>query len=235
MVANANDINTEKKVELFNLMMGEVPQPVTGTTRVPKAPSSERIVPPVQQDRSVGWIATFSAREHGGGSFGQFPERTCVVKTPAAIDIRPFLPSDLSSRNVLISMTASTDHQVIEAGRWGYFVKVDMAPNTQCMNFEELSDGVPIWRSGSMDLVTSSTSKEIPAQYAQQSKGMHTVTIKLACYVLAREFPVVSLTLQTPTGEWTRPTGGDFTVNKLKPLDRPPSVGGDTACVDKGG
>jgi hypothetical protein len=96
----------------------------------------------------VGWAVTFSAKEQGGGSFRQFPSRTCLVNTPAAIDIRPCLPDGLSSRNVFISMAATADHQIAEAGRWVYSIKLNGAPQsyTQCSNLEIQSDGAPIGR-----------------------------------------------------------------------------------------
>jgi hypothetical protein len=53
-----------------------------------------------------------------------------------------------------------------------------------------------------MPLVMWSMSKEIPARGAEQSQRMHTVPIKLACYVFAGQFPVVGSTLHAQTGEW---------------------------------
>ena len=199
------------------------------------APMFPRPVPPPPPPplHVAGWVATFGAKEQGGGSFRQFPQRTCVIGTPAAIDIRSFLPRDLSSRNVFVAMTATTEHQVGEPGRWVYYVKVNGASSsyTQCMGFEVQSDGIPIG-GGAMPILqgASATSDASPA--AVQSKGTHTLAIKLACYFQGGQFPVVSVNLKPPSGEWRPPTGGDFTIVKPVSSDKPPGALGDVACTD---
>jgi hypothetical protein len=102
---------------------------------------------PVPPGRVSGWVASLNnVSGAGGGDHSTYPSRTVLVTTPAAIDIRPFLPAGLSQRNVFIAMLARTDHNVVQPGRWVYYVKFVGAPNsyTQCTNFEFQSDGVPI-------------------------------------------------------------------------------------------
>jgi hypothetical protein len=200
----------------------------------------ERILPPTRVEppnppprRVVGWVVTFGAKEQGGGSFRQFPSRTCVVKTPSAIDIRSLLPQDLSSRNVFIPLTANTDHQIIEAGRWVYYFKINGTPAsyTQCSNFEVQSDGVPI-RGGAIPILTGASSSTDTSVGVEQSKGMHVITIKLACYFQGGQFPVVSITLKPPSGQWRSPASGDFTVTEPTSPDKPPSALDSGPCVD---
>jgi hypothetical protein len=97
--------------------------------------------------RRSGWLVNFGANGARGGNFGDFGTRYAIVETPASIDIRKHLPPGLSSRNVLVSLVATTDHEVLDPGSWIYFVKLIGAPNsyTRCTKFEVQSDGAPIW------------------------------------------------------------------------------------------
>jgi hypothetical protein len=181
----------------------------------------------------AGRVATFGAKEQGGGSFRQFPQRTCLVSTPAAIDIRPFLPSNLSSRNVFVPMTATTEHQVAEPGRWVYYLKINGAPSsyTQCTTFEVQSDGVPIG-GGAMPILQGASASSDSSPATMQSAGTHTSAVKLACYFQGGQFPVISINLKPPSGEWRTPNAGDFTVVKPVSPDKPPGALRDTACTD---
>jgi len=202
---------------------------------IPPPPPPPQPPPKVPAQRVVGWVVTFSPKEQGGGAFREFPSRTCVVKTPGAIDIRSLLPAGLSARNVFVPMTATTDHQVVEAGRWVYYLKITGAPTsyTQCTNFEVQSDGVPVQIGGSvMPILTGTSLSTDKSVGIELSKGMHTLTVKLACYFQGGQFPVANLTLKPPSGQWRPPTLGDFTVEKPTLPDKPPSVVPDAPCVD---
>jgi hypothetical protein len=197
------------------------------------APPGRGEIPPSARDRVAGWLATFGAREHGGGSFGQYSARTCLVSTPAAIDIRPFLPPGLSPRNLFIEMKATTDHQVVEPGRWVYALKINGAPSsyTQCMTFEVQSDGVPIG-GGAMPILTGVSSALENSSAAVLDAGTHNLSVKLACYFQGGQFPVVSLMLKTPSGQWRVPSQGDLTTTPPSSPDKPPSPSGEPACLD---
>jgi hypothetical protein len=179
--------------------------------------------PPLPSPRVTGWIVTFATNEAGGGQHRNFPSRTILINTPAAIDFRSSLPADLSSRNVFIAMTASTDQQVTDAGKWVYYVKLIASPSsyTQCTNFEVQSDGIPIG-GGAVPILQGAASSTEASMTIERPEGMHTLTIKLACYFQGGQFPVVSLTLKPPSGQWRRPTAGDFTVVKPVNPDVPP-------------
>lgn len=172
-----------------------------------------------QSSKVPGWSATFSTKEAGGGSFRSFPLCTTLVNTLAAIDINSSLPPGLSHRNVFIEMTATTDHQVSDddEGRWGYYIKVvnaSSSPYTQCTTFEVKSDGVPIG-GGALPILQGATSNTSKPMEADQMAGMHTLTIKLACYFQGGQFPVVSLQVKPPRGQWRLPVANEFTVEKL--------------------
>lgn len=173
--------------------------------------------------RVQGWMVTFSTSEAGGGAFRHFGSRGVQVPTPAAIDVRPYLRPDLSPRNVLVEITATTNHNVLEPGPWVYFVKLNGAPQsyTQCTNFEVQSDGIPIGGGTVPILSGQESSFDTPAKI-EQPHGVHSLTIKLGCYFQARQFPVVTLRLKPPSGEWRWPTAGDFTVVETKDPNRPP-------------
>jgi hypothetical protein len=173
--------------------------------------------------RVSGWLVTFATREAGGGAFGNFGSRSVVVPTAAAIDVRPYFPSNLSPRNVFVGVTATTDHRVVEPGQWVYFIKVNGAPQsyTQCMNFEVQSDGAPIG-GGAVPILMGQASVFDTSVATNYSAGTHPITIKLACYFQGGQFPVVSVQLKPPSGEWRRPAAGDFTVLKTVNKNRPP-------------
>jgi hypothetical protein len=130
-------------------------------------------------------------------------------------------------------MTATTDHQVTEPGRWVYYLKINGASSsyTQCMSFEVQSDGIPIG-GGAMPILQGASASSDASPAAVQSQGMHTLAIKLACYFQGAQFPVVSVYLKPPTGEWRPPGGGDFTVAKPASPDKPPGALRDPACTD---
>jgi hypothetical protein len=183
-------------------------------SEAPRRPSLPRV---------QGWLVTFDAGGAGGGNFAPFPAQTVIVHTPASIDIRPFLPPDLSSRNVSISMVARTEHNVNQPGRWVYFVEIIGAPNsyTQCTTFEVQSDGVPIG-GGSLPILQGAILKTDRSMPNSQTAGLHELEVKLSCLFQARQFPVVTITLQAPNGEWRPATAGDFNVLQPVHADRPP-------------
>jgi hypothetical protein len=74
--------------------------------------------------RVSGWLVTFSTQESGGGAHRDLGVRWVVVPSPAAIDIRPHLPRDMSPRNAFVDMMATTQQIVSQPGEWIYFVKV---------------------------------------------------------------------------------------------------------------
>ncbi|CAN2533605.1 hypothetical+protein [Methylocapsa aurea] len=191
------------------------PPPIDG-----QPPRSDRIDRP----RSVGWLATIGGSEHGGGRFGSFGERTVLLPTTAAIDVRRNLPRELSQRNVFVQLTATTDHQVDNPGAWIYFVKLIGAAQsyTQCMNFEVSSDGAPIG-GGAVPILSGASTTFDTSASASQSRGRHKIGIRLGCYFQGGQFPVVTVQLKTPFGDWRAPTEGDFTVAEPAPdPNRPP-------------
>ena len=147
-----------------------------------------------------------------------------LVRTPAAIDIRRNLPPSLSTRNVLVSITATTDHEVRDAGSWTYFIKLNGAPPsyTECTKFEVQSDGVPIWR-GKVPPLTAQRSTFDISPTINQLRGTHPLIIKLDCYFQQREFPVVTVQIKPPNGEWRQPMAGDFTTIEPQSPNRPPN------------
>jgi hypothetical protein len=189
------------------------------------APLVDPTPPPLPPPpRSMGWESTFETKEQGGGSFRGFPACTALVRTPAAVDIGSFFPRDLSPRNVFVRLTARTDHDVRQTGRWVYYVKLQGSA-FQCMNFELLSDGVPLEATPSPVRQGAYTNTEASFA-AYQSAGTHTLTLKLGCYFQARQFPVSTFQLKTPSGVWRQPSQGDFTVDEPRDLDRPPGSQG---------
>jgi hypothetical protein len=207
----------EAKIRIFDQMQKCVVARVYGY--VPRRDLEEGM----PRGRVAGWLVTFGTREHGGGSFRDFGASTALVSTEAALDVRSKLPRDLSPRNVYVDMTAATDHRVTEPGVWVYFMKIIGAPQsyTQCMHFEILSEGVPIG-GGPMPILRGQSSNFETSAKTSHSAGFHPLMIKLGCYFQGGEFPVAAIQLKTPSGEWQRPMGGDFSV--LKPInpDRPP-------------
>jgi hypothetical protein len=213
-VVSAPNLTPQQKFEYIMAFQTKIPIPP------PPAPGG----PCRDGERSTGWLVRFSTREAGGGAHRDLGDRKVVVSTPAAIDVRQFLPRDLSSRNVFVEMTAATCHNVIEPGEWIYFVKVLGAPSsyTQCMRFEMDGDGAPIGGGAMPVLAGASTAYDTSAQ-GQWSAGKHALGVKLGCYFQGGEFPVVTIQMKTPDGQWRQPTAGDFTVVKPYDPNRPPN------------
>lgn len=181
--------------------------------------------PETERRRVAGWLATIGGSEHGGGRFGALADRTVLIPTAGAIDVRRSLPRDFSSRNVFVQLTATTDHQVDSPGAWVYFVKLVGAAQsyTQCMNFEVTSDGAPIG-GGPVPILTGASATFDTSGSASQARGRHKIGIRLGCYFQGGQFPVVAVQLKTPFGDWRAPMEGDFTVAEPAPdPNRPPS------------
>jgi hypothetical protein len=187
--------------------------------------------PPPIPKHVPGWLATFETREHGGGRFAHYPEKTCVVETPGAIDIRKYFPKSMSSGNVLVSMTATTDHQVAQAGEWIYYLDFERAPGTQCVEFEETSDGVRL-AGGPLPLATANE-KTDTSKKRELGVGVHTFAVRLACYFQAGRFPVVNVKIKPPGGEWRDPRTGDFSFAEPSRPEKPPGADpSQSPCVE---
>lgn len=188
-------------------------------------PTSSPFAQPGQ--RTSGWLVRFSTREAGGGAHRDLGMDWVVIPTPAAIDLRPYLPRDMSARNVFIDMTATTEQEVSQPGNWIYFIKVLGAPTsyTQCMHFEVQSDGGPI-SGGAMPILRGQSSIFESSGVAQQSAGVHTLAVKLACYFQGGQFPVVTIQVKSPDGNWQKPSPRDFSVIAPYNRNRPPNEQG---------
>lgn len=212
-VVSAPNLTPQQKFQFILAFQTNIPPP-------PPPPPNDVCA---DDEPVAGWLATFSTREAGGGAHRDLGTRRIVVPTPAAIDVRPYLPRDMSSRNVLIDMMATTCHDVIQPGQWTYFVKVVGTPTsyTQCMQFEVQGDGAPIG-GATMPVLTGQSSTFDTSGITERSVGKHTLAIKLACYFQGGQFPVVTIRIKTPDGQWRQPALGDFKVVKPHNPNRPP-------------
>jgi len=205
-VVSAPNLTAQQKFQFILAFQTKIPPP-------PPRPPNDVCA---DDEPVAGWLATFSTRESGGGAHRELGTRRIVVPTPAAIDVRPYLPRDMSSRNVFIDMVATTCHDVIQPGQWTYFVKV-VGTSSQCMQFEVQGDGTPIGGGAKYQSSTFDTSA-----IAEWSAGKYTLVIKLACYFQGGQFPVVTIRIKTPDGQWRQPALGDFKVVKPYNPNRPP-------------
>jgi hypothetical protein len=217
----ADTLNNQRqcKLEVLRTLRGLLPDPPP---------------PPHRAERVPGWVVTVEASEAGGGAHRTFPACTAPVDTPAAIDVRPSLPRGLSPRNVLVAMTARTEQQVADPGRWTYRVTLIGSPTsyTQCTRFEVASDRVPIG-GGNVPVLQGEASRFDASMTAEQTEGMHPLTIGLACYFQGGQFPVVAVMLKPPRGAWRRPEAGDLTVPKPEDPDLL-TVGTGSPCREPG-
>jgi hypothetical protein len=184
--------------------------------------SGMEIEAPPRPGAKPGWAVKFRVAERADAR-RDFGIRQAFVETPAAIDIRGALPPDLTARNVFTDMAAETDHNVTQAGRWVYYLKVSAGASayTQCGDLEFSSDGVPGDRVA-LPILTSAQPTFEHAFALSQDRGRRRIGIKLGCYYLARAFPVVDLQLKTPSEQWRRPQAAEFTVAPPFDPDRPP-------------
>lgn len=161
--------------------------------------------------RIAGWWATFTIKEAGGHSVS-FPPVSVLAATPESIDIRRFFPADLSVPNVLVMMTATSDHQVREPGRWVYRISHGGA---MCARFELTSDGIPLSVSGGgepADQRDADLNAEASFAVTYSRAGSHRLALSLTCVAPPEQFPVVTFQIRGPSGEWRAPDRHDFTV-----------------------
>ena len=74
-----------------------------------------------------------------------------------------------------------------------------------------------------MPILTGQSTTFDTSALSQWSAGQHVLGVKLACFFQGGEFPVVTIQMKTPDGQWRQPTAGDFTVIKPYNPNRPPN------------